>query len=101
MVSKLSQKNSSLDDLDKEFEIAFEKISELKEAVAPDNMLKLYAYYKQATFGNKFTFNSGLDVRNGFKFNAWMQLNGMSVEDAKKEYILLANKILNNKKQQS
>jgi acyl-CoA-binding protein len=98
-VSKLSQENNNdSKDLDKEFEIVFNKISELREAVAPDEMLKLYAYYKQASFGNKFSFNSGLDVRSAFKFNAWMQLNGMSIENAKKEYIKLARKILTDKK---
>lgn len=102
MVSKLSQKNKNIStDLDKEFEIAFNKISELKKAVAPDVMLKFYAYYKQANFGNKFSFNSGANVRNAFKFNAWMQLNGMSADDAKKEYIKLASEILNNKKHKS
>jgi len=91
VVSKLSQKNNI--DLDKEYKAAFDKISKLKKAVAPDVMLKFYAYYKQANFGNKFSFNSGLDVRSAFKFNAWMQLNGMPVEDAKKEYIKLAKTI--------
>jgi acyl-CoA-binding protein len=90
-VSKLSQENNT--DLDKEYKAAFDKISKLKEAVAPDIMLKFYAYYKQANFGNKFSFNSGLDVRSAFKFNAWMQLNGMTVEEAKKEYIKLAKTI--------
>lgn len=99
-MSKLSQKNKKMPtDLDKEFEIAFNRISELKKAVAPDIMLKFYAYYKQASFGNKFSFNSGLNVRSAFKFNAWMQLNGMSPEEAKKEYIKLANKILIHKNQ--
>ncbi|PQJ82452.1 acyl-CoA-binding protein [Polaribacter glomeratus] len=87
-MSKLSQKNKS--DLDIEYKAAFDKISKLKEAVAPDIMLKFYAYYKQANFGNKFSFNSGIDVRSAFKFNAWVQLNGMSAEKAKKEYIKLA-----------
>ena len=84
-------------DLDKQFNEAFGKISKLKQAIAPDLMLKFYAYYKQASFGNNFTFDSGLDVRSGFKFNAWMQLNGMTSEEAKKEYIDLANKVLKNK----
>lgn len=98
MVSKLSQKNKiTPTDLDIEFQKAFDSISKLKQAIAPDLMLKFYAYYKQASFGNNFTFNSGLDVRSAFKFNAWMQLNGMTSEEAKKEYVLLANKILNKK----
>jgi len=90
-VSKLSQKNNI--GLDKEYKAAFDKISKLKRAVAPDVMLKFYAYYKQINFGNKFSLNSGLDVRSAFKFNAWMQLNGMTSEQAKKEYIELAKTI--------
>jgi acyl-CoA-binding protein len=85
-------------EIDKEFKIAFEKISCLKEAVAPDIMLKLYAFNKQASFGNNFSFNSGLNVRSAFKFNAWMQLKDMTPEQAKKEYIKLANTIINPKK---
>lgn len=89
------QKNKSQSQqLDKEFQTAFDRISELKEAVAPDVMLKFYAYYKQANFGNNFSFNTKNDVRSAFKFNAWMQLRGMSPEEAKKEYILLAEQIL-------
>lgn len=80
-------------DLDTEYKASFDKISKLKKAVAPDIMLKFYAYYKQANFGNKFSFNSGSDVRSAFKFNAWVQLNGMTAEEAKKEYIKLAKTI--------
>ncbi|RCS27559.1 phosphatidylserine decarboxylase [Polaribacter sp. WD7] len=85
-------------DLDKEFKLAFKKISTLKRIIAPDLMLKFYAYYKQANFGNNFSFNNKLDVRSGFKFNAWMQLNGMSSEQAKQEYINLAKEVLKNNK---
>ncbi|MFK8059015.1 MAG: acyl-CoA-binding protein [Polaribacter sp.] len=85
-------------DLDKMFNTTFDKISKLKKAIAPDIMLKLYAFYKQASFGNHFSFNPEPNVRSAFKLNAWMQLNGMSTEQAKREYIELANKILNNNK---
>ncbi len=82
-------------DLDIAFENAFEKISKLKGKVAPDVMLKLYAYYKQATSGNHFFFNNKeSDVITAFKFNAWTQLNGMPEDDAKKEYIALVNTII-------
>ena len=84
--------------LDIEFEKAFQLLSESKENVAPDVMLKLYAYYKQATSGDIFfTTNGESDVRNAFKFNAWTQLNGMSQEEAKREYINLAKQILTSK----
>lgn len=85
-------------DLDIIFKEAFDKISDLKEALAPDVMLKFYAYNKQANFGSNFSFKETPSVRNAFKLNAWMQLKDMSSEEAKKEYILLANSILNNKK---
>jgi acyl-CoA-binding protein len=79
------------EDLDLAFENAFQKISNLRTKLPPDIMLKFYAYYKQATLGNHSLGNTGSDVRNAFKFNAWIQLNGMSQEEAKKEYIKLAS----------
>jgi diazepam-binding inhibitor (GABA receptor modulator, acyl-CoA-binding protein) len=39
---------------------------------------------------------TGIDVRDAFKFNAWTQLNGMSQEEAKKQYIKLVKSILKN-----
>ena len=80
-------------DLDIEFKDAFDRISTLRKAIAPDIMLKFYAYNKQANFGNKFSFNSELNVRSAFKLNAWMQLNGMKPEEAKKRYINLAKTV--------
>lgn len=80
--------------LDKEFKESFNQISELQESLPPDLMLKLYAYYKQASSGDIFSFEGEQDVRNAFKFNAWTQLNGMSQDQAKEEYINLANTIL-------
>ena len=41
--------------------------------------------------------NGESDVKNAFKFNAWTQLNGMSKEQAKQEYINLAKQILTSK----
>ena len=82
-------------ELDKEFNDAFVKISKIGEAIAPDIMLKFYAYNKQANFGNRFASNNEVDVRNAFKLNAWMQLNGMKSEEAKRRYIALAKTVLN------
>mgnify|MGYP000388924105 FL=1 len=85
--------------LDVKFTKSFNQISELEETLAPDIMLKLYAFYKQAVAGDTFSYDGEIDVRDAFKFNAWTQLNGMSQEDAKKQYIKLAKSILKmNKK---
>ncbi|GFD76019.1 acyl-CoA-binding protein [Tenacibaculum sp. Mcav3-52] len=82
------------DDLDLKFKEAYQKASKLEEKLPPDVMLRLYAYYKQAVKGDRFTFNDNSDLRNAFKFNAWMQLRGMSESEAKKEYIKLVNSII-------
>ncbi|CAM1349398.1 acyl-CoA-binding protein [Tenacibaculum crassostreae] len=82
------------DDLDLRFKEAYLKASEMEEKLPPDVMLRLYAYYKQAVKGDRFTFNDNSDLRNAFKFNAWMQLRGMEEKEAKKEYINLVNSII-------
>ena len=82
--------------LDIKFTKAFNDLSELEENLAPDIMLKLYAYYKQAVIGNTFSYGGEVDVRDAFKFNAWTQLNGMTQENAKKQYIKLVKNILNS-----
>ena len=82
--------------LDLKFTEAFNKLSELEEVLAPDIMLKLYAFYKQAAIGDAFSYDGEVDVRDAFKFNAWTQLNGMTQEDAKKQYIKLVQNILMN-----
>jgi len=47
--------------------------------------------------GCKFRCKVGeVDVRDAFKFNAWTQLNGMTQENAKKQYIKLVENIVNN-----
>jgi diazepam-binding inhibitor (GABA receptor modulating acyl-CoA-binding protein) len=85
-------------DLDIAFREAFIAISRSKQAVAPYFMLRFYAYNKQANFGSNFPLEGELDLRNGFKINAWMQLKDMSSDEAKKEYIELANSVLINNK---
>lgn len=79
-------------ELHEEFEKAYAKASAMKTPLPQDTMLLFYAYYKQATAGDNFSFNANFDVRNAFKFNAWMQLKGISPEEAKRKYIDLVNK---------
>ncbi|MDE0536183.1 acyl-CoA-binding protein [Tenacibaculum sp. L6] len=81
-------------DLDLKFKEAYKIASKLEEKLPPDVMLRLYAYYKQAVKGDRFTFNDNSDLRNAFKFNAWMQLRGMGEDEAKEEYIKLVNSII-------
>lgn len=77
--------------LDIEFQNAYKKASDIpQEQLPPDTLLKLYAYYKQATYGDndpEFIEKNEIDLRNRFKLNAWIQLRGLSIEKSKQEYI--------------
>ena len=85
-------------DLDTRFQEAVEIASKMTQASVPqDVQLRLYDYYKQATFGTIETNNtSNFDLRNAFKTNAWMQISHLSIDEAKELYIeailSLANK---------
>lgn len=83
-----------VNDLDIQFNEAYEKASSFKDKLPPDTMLRLYGYYKQAVKGDKFTFDDNTNLRNAFKFNAWVQLKGMNENQAKQEYINLVNSII-------
>ncbi|MCB0474461.1 MAG: acyl-CoA-binding protein [Flavobacteriaceae bacterium] len=87
-------------DLDERFEKAYTIASSFSEKLPPDIMLKIYAYYKQATSGNIFKEPTGDDsdsIRNAFKLNAWFQLRGVSESEAKKKYIELIELITKQK----
>lgn len=80
----------------------FRKAVEIANKMKPlpqDEMLVFYAYYKQATKGDNFSFNAAIsmDVRNAFKFNAWQQLRGITPQEAKEQYIELVEKYNNVK----
>lgn len=84
--------------LEKRFEIAYQKASTIEQSdLPPDIMLRLYAYYKLAIQDSpKFSTKSHeLNVRNAFKFNAWIQLKGISPNEAKQEYISIVESITN------
>ena len=86
-------------DLDTRFEEAVSIANSMSQATLPQDVaLRLYAYYKQATFGTIETPNSPVfDVRNAFKTNAWMQISHLSSDEAKEFYIEAILKLYKNK----
>lgn len=80
------------EEVDREFLKAYERASRTSQKFPPDLMLKLYAYYKQATKHTKvYTPTGESDVKNAFKLNALLQVKGMTVMEAKEAYINLVN----------
>ena len=87
-------------ELNKKFEKAYALASDTNFKVAPDIMLKLYAYYKQATLGDNkssMAYDYEDNVRNAFKVNAWFQVSGVEEEEAKIEYIKIVEEAVKYK----
>lgn len=82
-------------DLDTQFQEAFERASNMTEGLPQDVMLRIYAYYKQATQGiAQVNPYQNFDLRNAFKMNAWMQVRHLTEDEAKKMYIETINSII-------
>ena len=82
-------------DLDIKFQEAVDIASFMTQASLPqDVQLRLYAYYKHATF-DKTRFNSteNSDLRNAFKTNAWIQISHLTQDEAKEHYIELIHSL--------
>ncbi len=80
-------------DLKSRFETAAASAKKTKKR--PDNatLLKLYAYYKQATEGDaKGERPGGFDFVGGAKFDAWAKLKGSTQDDAMANYIKQVDK---------
>ena len=85
-------------ELDIRFTEAVETASNMSQTSLPqDVQLRLYAFYKQATFGTPAgNDNSNFDLRNAFKTNAWMQISHISPDEAKESYIAIINELKAN-----
>jgi acyl-CoA-binding protein len=86
-------------DLDRRFNEAFELASNMTETLPPDVMLRIYAYFKQATHGTvggSQMMNSS-DLRNAFKTNAWMQISHLTPDEAKELYIETIHSLIKKK----
>ena len=78
------------EEVDKKFQEAYDKASKTSQKFPPDLMLKLYAYYKQATEHTTVYIPSGdSGVKNAFKLNALLQVRNMTTQEAKEAYIQL------------
>jgi diazepam-binding inhibitor (GABA receptor modulator, acyl-CoA-binding protein) len=85
---------SKTTDLKGRFEAAATAAKKTKKR--PDNatLLKLYAYYKQATEGDvKGDRPGGFDFVGGAKYDAWSKLAGTPRDDAMTHYIKQVDKL--------
>ncbi len=81
-------------DLQAEFDTAAQDVQKLAKRPGNDVLLKLYAYYKQATVGDVSGSRPGMtDFAGRAKYDAWSRLKGISRDQAMQAYIDLVNKL--------
>ena len=76
-------------------EQAQQDVNTLSKKPTSENLLFLYAHYKQATMGDvSGTRPSMLDVIGRMKFDAWAKLKGISKTEAEARYIAKVKALL-------
>ncbi|BES96251.1 Acyl CoA Hypothetical protein protein [Nesidiocoris tenuis] len=81
--------------LKEDFDAAAEKVKTLTKKPTDDELLELYALFKQATVGDNETSKPGLlDLKNKYKWESWNKKKGMSKEDAMQAYIKVVDDLL-------
>jgi len=75
-------------DLKGQFEQAQQDVKTLTQRPGNDDMLALYAAFKQATAGDVKGDRPGmLDMVGRAKYDAWAKLKGVKGDDAMKRYV--------------
>ena len=83
-----------MSDLKARFTTAAQEVQKLKSRPSSDNLLQLYALYKQADAGNVVGDRPGvLDVVGRAKYDAWSKLKGVSRDEAMRNYVALVGKL--------
>jgi acyl-CoA-binding protein len=66
----------------------------MRRRASTDDLLELYAYYKQATAGDVTGSRPGmLDMKGRAKFDAWTKKKGTSKDDAMTKYVALVDRL--------
>ena len=83
-----------MSDLKKKFEAAAKDSKNLKTRPSDEDMLRLYATYKQASVGDVSGDRPGaFDFVNRAKYDAWARLKGTDTEKAMKSYVDLVERL--------
>ena len=86
-----TKKSSSAKD---KFDEAKARVEKLPKRPSNDQLLDLYAFYKQATEGDVSGSRPGmLDLKGRAKYDAWAGRKGLSKDDAMKKYVALVDKL--------
>jgi acyl-CoA-binding protein len=85
---------TTMSDIDKKFERAAKDAQNLKKRPADEDMLRLYALYKQASSGDVSGERPGaFDFVGRAKFDAWSRLKGTDRNKARQSYVELVERL--------
>ena len=80
--------------MNEEFEKAVARSKEFTKRPSNEELLQLYALFKQATEGDVSGERpGGFDFKAIAKYDAWAEVKGKSKDDAMKEYITLVDRL--------
>jgi diazepam-binding inhibitor (GABA receptor modulator, acyl-CoA-binding protein) len=81
-------------DLQQQFQAAAAASKNLAERPDNDTLLKIYALYKQGSAGDVEGRRPGFtDLIGRAKYDAWAKLQGLSKEDAMRQYVALIDSL--------
>jgi diazepam-binding inhibitor (GABA receptor modulator, acyl-CoA-binding protein) len=81
-------------DLKASFEDAQSRAKQLSKTPGNDDLLELYAFYKQATAGDVSGSRPGMfDMKGRAKYDAWAKKKGVSKDDAMTKYVALVDRL--------
>ncbi|NBX68912.1 MAG: acyl-CoA-binding protein [Proteobacteria bacterium] len=76
------------------FQRAAEEIKQITKRPSNDELLSLYALFKQGTEGDVQGSRPGMfDLKSRAKYDAWAKLKGKSTESARSEYVKLVESL--------
>ena len=76
------------------FDDAQKRVKQLKASPSNEDLLQLYALYKQATVGDVQGSRPGMmDFKGRAKFDAWTTKKSVSKEQAMEAYVALVNRL--------
>ena len=77
------------------FILSANRVKNLKSRPSNDELLKLYALYKQGTVGDCTKSEPSMfNIKEKQKWNAWKSVSGLSQDDAKINYIKLVKLLI-------
>ena len=82
-------------DLEKDFKNAIDRSSSIRQKPANEELLSLYALYKQASEGDVTGERpGGFDFKGAAKYDAWAEMKGKDQQECRLEYIDLVNRLV-------